>query len=107
MPALSAGFGYWASVTSDGAGTVSATWTSPPKSGRLAIYAGNPFSGRPDPVKLAPPSGALRSVAVSGRNVSLTTAVVPAGTYTAYFYAKSAIGARQGTVTVMRTSCGP
>jgi hypothetical protein len=106
MPALASGFGYWAPVTSDGAGKVQATWTSPPKSGRLAIYAGNPFSGRPDPVKLAPPSGALKSVAVSGRNVTATTGIVPAGTYTVYFYAKAAVGARQGSVTVMRTSCG-
>jgi hypothetical protein len=94
-------------VTSDGSGTVGAGWTSPPRSGRLAIYAGNPFSGRPNPVKLAPPSGALASVKVAGRTVAVATGIVSAGTYTAYFYAGAATGATAGSVTSMRTSCGP
>jgi hypothetical protein len=103
---MQTGYGYWVTASSQGAGTVRATWSSPPKAGTLAIYAGNPFAGRTDPVRLSPPSGPLATVKVTGRTVGVATGVVPAGTYTAYFYAGGAVGTRQGSITTMRTSCG-
>lgn len=103
IPALAKGTGYWVTLTSNAAGTVAATWaTSGRISGTLSIYAGNPFSGLADPVKVSPPSGALTTD--KGNKSSFSTAIVgqPAGLYTAYFFTGSATAASSGTVTAMK-----
>jgi hypothetical protein len=103
VPALSKGNGYWFTFTSTGAGTVGATWISSLVQGTLAIYAGNPFAGKTDPVKLSPPAGAL--VTFSGKQTSFivtTPSSQPAGVYTAYFFAGAADPASSGTVSYMK-----
>jgi hypothetical protein len=103
VPALSKGNGYWFTFTSNGAGTVGATWISSLVQGTLAIYAGNPFAGKTDPVKLSPPAGAL--VMFSGKQTSFkvtTASSQPAGVYTAYFFAGAADPASSGTVSYMK-----
>lgn len=103
VPALAKGTGYWFTVTSNAAGTVAATWaTSAKVSGTLSIYAGNPFAGLADPVKLSPPAGALTSD--KGNKASYAVAIVgrPAGLYTVYVFTGSATPASTATVTAMR-----
>jgi hypothetical protein len=103
IPALAKGNGYWVTVTSNASGTIAASWTTPARvSGTLAVYAGNPFAGRTDPVKLSPPAGALTTD--KGNKTSYATAIVgqPAGTYTIYFFSGSAAAASTGTASVMK-----
>jgi hypothetical protein len=106
VPSLSKGFGYWFTFTSAGAGTINATWTTPTKvNGTLAIYAGNPFSGKTDPVKLSPPKKGALAASTSSTNGSFSVATVaqqPAGTYTVYFFAGSGEPASSGTVSYMK-----
>ena len=85
---------------------MSATWALPRNaSGRLLVYSGNPFAGRPNPVKLAPPLGALASITGIGKALAVSTAITPAGDYTVYFSASSTIRSSQGSVTSLRTAC--
>ena len=103
VPALAKGFGYWFTFTSTASGTLSATWTTPSSiPGTLAIYAGTPFSGQPNPVKLSPPTGALASIKATRASFSVTTGTQPAGTYTVYFFSSKAAPAGDGTVTYMK-----
>ena len=103
VPSLSKGFGYWFTFTSNGAGTLSATWTTPSVvNGTLAIYSGNPFSGKSDPVKLSPPKGALATFSGTRASFSVTAGSRPAGQYTAYFFTGSSVPASNGTVTYMK-----
>jgi hypothetical protein len=103
VPSLSKGFGYWFVITSTGAGTINATWTTPTRvNGTLAIYAGNPFAGKTDPTKTSPPAGALASNSGNKTSFSATTASQPAGTYTVYFFAGNSEAASSGTVTYMK-----
>jgi hypothetical protein len=103
IPALAKGTGYWVTFTTNGSGTVGATWASPTRiQGTLSIYSGNPFVGQPDPARVSPPSGALTSD--KGNKASFAAAIVgqPAGTYTVYFFTGTAVGASTGTVTAMK-----
>ncbi|MEI7743554.1 MAG: IPT/TIG domain-containing protein [Chloroflexota bacterium] len=103
IPALAKGTGWWITVTSNAAGTLATTWATASRiAGTLSIYAGNPFAGQADPVKLSPPGGALTST--KGNASSFSTAIVgrPAGLYTIYFFAGSAVAASSGTVTAMK-----
>jgi hypothetical protein len=103
VPALAKGFGYWFTFTSAASGTLSATWTTPSSiPGTLSIYAGTPFSGQPNPVKLSPPAGALASIKATRASFSVTTGTQPAGTYTVYFFSSKAAPAGDGTVTYMK-----
>ena len=104
IPAFAAGNGYFFTVTSHATGTISATWTSPIKllSGTLAIYAGNPFAGRPNPVKLSAPAGALAATTGKKSSFAVSIAGRPAGAYTVYFFSGSAAVASVGTVTYMK-----
>jgi len=103
VPALAKGNGYWSTFTSQAAGTISATWTTPsPVQGTLLLYAGNPFSGLPNPVKLSPPSGALVSIKANRASFSVATGSQPAGLYTVYFFSGKAAPASAGTVTYMK-----
>jgi len=103
VPALNKGFGYWFVIASSGAGTINATWTTPTNAkGTLAIYAGNPFAGKVDPVKLSPPAGALATNTGNKTSFAATTASQPAGTYTVYFFTNTSEGASTGTVTYMK-----
>ncbi len=84
---------------------MNATWVLPKgANGRLLVYAGNPFVGRPNPVKLAPPAGALASATGGGKLVVSTTAL-PAGDYAAFFSASSTMRSSLGSVTSLRTTC--
>jgi hypothetical protein len=103
IPSLAKGNGYWYSLTSNATGTIASTWSLPAKvQGTLAIYAGNPFVGLTDPVKLSPPSGALTTD--KGNKASFAAGVVgqPAGVYTVYFFTGSATAASSGTATAMK-----
>jgi hypothetical protein len=103
VPTLSKGFGYWYTFTSDGAGTISASWTTPTKvSGTLAIYSGNPFASLSNPTKTSVPTGALIKVSGNKNSFSVSTASLPAGQYTVYFFAGSAEPASTGQVTYMK-----
>ena len=103
VPALGSGYGYWYTFTSQVAGTVSATWKTPKTiQGTLAIYAGNPFAGKPDPVKLGPPAGALATAKGKKNSFSVTTTAQPAGVYTVYFHAAGTVANSNGTVTFMK-----
>jgi hypothetical protein len=103
VPSLAKGNGYWVTVTTTANGTVSATWTNSSRlQGTLAIYAGNPFVGSTDPVKLSPPPGPL--VLDKGNKASYSATIVgqPAGLYTAYFFSGSAAPASTGTVAYLK-----
>ncbi len=103
VPALIKGYGYWYTFTSNGAGTITATWNTPRKvTGKLLIYAGNPFVGKPDPTKTSPPSGALVTNSGTRNNFTLTTSSLPAGQYTVYFFTNTALAASNGQVTYMK-----
>jgi hypothetical protein len=103
VPALVKGFGYWFTFTSTASGTLNATWTTPSSiPGTLAIYAGTPFSGQPNPVKLSPPTPTLASIKATRASFSVTTGTQPAGTYTVYFFSSKAAPAGDGTVTYMK-----
>jgi hypothetical protein len=103
VPALAKGFGYWFTFTSTADGTLSATWTTPSSiPGTLSIYAGTPFSGQPNPVKLSPPTPTLASVKATRASFSVTTGTQPVGTYTVYFFSSKAAPAGDGTVTYMK-----
>ena len=52
-----------------------------------------------EPGELAPPAGALASTSGVGKSLAVSTGVTPAGDYTVYFSASSAIQSSQGTVT--------
>ena len=119
VPALARGYGYWVVIRTSATGTVSATWGAAQATARyrafrrgavtvgqyrLALYAGNPFAGRSDPVRASPPSGALAS-ASTGQVLSVSAAGRPAGTYTAYFYASSGRSASTGTTTGLQLAC--
>jgi len=100
VPGLQKGYGFWVTVTAGGSGQVAADWQLPSRiQATLAIYAGNPFSGGPDPVKLSPPAGALATASGRGTALTTTTAAMPPGSYTVYFYASGSLAASSGTVT--------
>ena len=108
VPALAAGYGYWSVFTTAGTGTVSATWSAAKGTQlRLALYAGNPFAGKADPVKLQPPSGALASASSSGAALGVSVSGRRAGTYTAYLYAPSGRLASAGTTRGLQLACTP
>jgi hypothetical protein len=103
VPALAKGNGFWFTVTSRGTGTLAVTWTrSASQAGQLLIYAGNPFAGRADPVKLSPPAGFLTRD--RGTKTSYAAAIVlqPAGVYTFYFFSSAAAPASVGTASSMQ-----
>jgi manganese oxidase len=103
IPALPKGNGYWFTFTSNAAGQLTATWSTPARAmGTLSIYAGNPFAGKADPVKLSPPAGALATD--KGNKSSFATTIVgqPAGIYTVYFFDGGALAASSGSVTFMK-----
>jgi subtilisin family serine protease len=100
VPALAKGYGCWFTVTTGGSARLQASWTMPAKvQATLAIYAGNPFIGMSDPVKLAPPSGALASASGRVTELAATTATMPPGQYTVFFFASASLGASSGSVT--------
>ena len=103
VPALAKGNGYWFVFTSTAGGSVSASWTTPARvKGTLSIYAGTPFAGRSDPVKLSPPAGAL--VTNSGQKTTFAATIVgqSAGTYTAYFFASGAVAASSASISYLK-----
>jgi hypothetical protein len=103
VPALSSGYGYWYTLTTSAAGPLAATWTLPKAvQATLAVYAGNPFVGRADPVRLSPPAGALAARAAKASSFAITTSAQPAGVYTVYFYVGANVGSSSGTVTAVR-----
>jgi len=105
VPPLPKGNGFWFTFTSNASGRLSAFWDRPASlQGTLAIYAGNPFAGRTNPVKLSPPANALAQD--SGRKLSFgaaTSTAQPAGQYTVYFFSSSSATASSlGSVTYMK-----
>ena len=119
VPTLAKGYGYWVVIRTSATGTVSATWAAGQTAARLrasrwaavtlgqsrlALYAGNPFAGRSDPVKAGRPSGALAS-ATLGQVLSVSATGRPAGTYTAYFYSSSGRSASTGSTTGLQLTC--
>jgi subtilisin family serine protease len=103
VPALAKGYGYWVTIATGGIDRIHATWTLPGNvQATLAIYAGNPFVGTPDPVKMSPPTGSLASASGRVTELAATTAPMPSGQYTVYFYASGALGASAGSVTYRR-----
>jgi hypothetical protein len=106
LSSLAKGFGTWVVITTTSAGPVSAAWPLPRNaSGRLAIYAGRPFAGRTNPVKLAPPGGALAAGSGTGTRVSAASGTVAAGQYTVYFYGSTAVAATLGSITGRTSTC--
>jgi len=110
VPSLAGGMTEWMQLTQTAPGAITARWTIPaPQSAALAIYAGNPFAGQPDPV-----AAGLKGKPLAVQNASNTTSFAvattsqPAGTYTVQFFnGAGAIPATSGTVGFTNLVAGP
>jgi FtsP/CotA-like multicopper oxidase with cupredoxin domain len=107
VPALGKGNGYWYTFISNGNGTITANWKTPKKvSGKLSIYAGNPFSASPTigsgTIKISPPGGAIATLSSNNTSFNIITASLPAGRYTIYFFTNTVVAASNGQVVYMK-----
>lgn len=108
IPALASNHGYYVELTTAGSGTISATWTLTAASNiTIRIYAGNPFSGDPNPDPRIPPGGQLVNASGYTTSLTATTSSQPTGTYTAYFYRPGTVlpNPSAGTLAYVKATC--
>ncbi len=100
VPNLARDYGFWVTVSTTASGSISASWAkSAASQGTLAIYAGAPFAGSPDPVKRNPPAGALASSSGKKASHDIVTSSRPAGVYTVFYFAGANTPASSGAIT--------
>jgi len=94
VPALANNTGYWVTLQLTSSSLITAGWSIAPEQVggqiQLYLYAGNPFSGQPNPSILAPPANPLVSDSTSSNQSNavgiVSPQVEPAGTYSVYFF---------------------
>lgn len=92
---LEADNGYYVTLQLTVPSLISAGWSVSEAPGgqiELYLYAGNPFSGQPDPTATNPPAGWLASNAasLSQPNAVALVSSQTAGSYTVYFFKNGA-----------------
>jgi hypothetical protein len=101
--------GFYGVIQTTSAGTIRAVWTMPgaKRNIELDIYAGQPLLGQPNPSIKKPPTGALATGKGTVTQLDITTAVVPAGTYTFYAYKPTSalVESTTGSITFRGTTC--